>query len=237
VGREADHVNVGTRHRPLRRARALALLALGAVVAVPGAAAGDPPDITPPDVLVSGATGAWSNAPSVMVSATADDPESGDAAVEFRTSTDDGATWTAPVTGDTVDVTGEGTTLVEFRATDNAANTSAWTAATPGAGGSVRLDRTGPTAPGAPPDQLPGIIAWFDASDASTITASGSAISRWADRSGHLNDATQTTPANRPTTVAGVQNGRAVVGVGPGGPPWGGAAARYPRAHQVAGAK
>ena len=85
-------------------------------------------------MAVSGATGAWSNAASATVSATADDPESGVATVEYRTSADDGSTWTAPAAGDTVDVTTEGTTLVEFRATDNAANTSAWTNATPGAG-------------------------------------------------------------------------------------------------------
>lgn len=220
-----------------RRARLLALLALGAVVAAPGVAAGDPPDTTPPDVWVSGATGAWSNSASVTVTATADDPGSGVATVECRTSTDDGSTWTAPAAGDTVDVTAEGTTLVQFRATDNATNTSAWSAATPGAGGSVRLDRTGPTAPGAPPDQVAGVIAWFDAADASTITASGNAISRWADRSGHSNDATQTTPGNRPTTVAAVQNGRAVVRFASGGAQWLSLPSLAPRAILVAGRK
>ena len=58
------------------RAVRVALLVLAAAaLAAPGAATGDPPDTTPPDVAVSGATGAWSNAASATVSATADDPE------------------------------------------------------------------------------------------------------------------------------------------------------------------
>jgi hypothetical protein len=220
-----------------RRARLLALLALGVVVAVPGAASGDPADTTPPDVWVSGATGAWSNAASVTVTATADDPGSGVALVEHRTSTDGGATWSAPAAGSSVDVTAEGETLVQFRATDNATNTSAWSVATPGAMGSVRLDRTGPTAPGAPPDQVKGVIAWLDAADTSTITASGNAVSNWADRSGHGNDATQATPANRPTTVAAAQNGRAVIHFASGGTQWLTLPSLTPRAILVAGRK
>jgi hypothetical protein len=224
--------------RALTRARRLALLALaGLAVATPGVAVGDDPDVTPPLVVVSGATGAWSNAPSVTVSATADDPESGVATVEYRTSTDDGSTWSSPAVGTSVDVTAEGTTLVQFRATDNASNVSAWTSATPGAGGSVRLDRTGPTAPGAPPDQIPGVIAWLDASDGSTVTQSGGAVSGWADRSGHSNDATQTTPGNRPTYVANAQNGRAVVRFAGGGAQWLTLPALTPRAILVAGKK
>ncbi|HET6689897.1 MAG TPA: hypothetical protein VFG74_03440, partial [Miltoncostaeaceae bacterium] len=219
------------------RARLVTLLAAGLVVVVPGAASGDPSDTTPPDVWVSGATGAWSNAASVTVSATADDPGSGVSTVEHRTSGDGGATWSAPAAGDSVDVAAEGTTLVQFRATDNAANTSSWSVATPGAGGSVRLDRTAPTAPGAPPDQVAGVIAWLDASDASTITASGNAISRWADRSGHGNDATQAVPGNRPTTVAAVQNGRAVVRFASGGTQWLTLPSLTPRAILVAGRK
>lgn len=220
------------------RTRRLAVLVLAAAIAAtPGAAGGADPDITPPVIVVSGATGAWSNAPSVTVGAAASDAESGVATVESRTSTDDGSTWTSPVVGASVAVTAEGTTLVQFRATDNASNVSGWTSATPGAGGSVRLDRTGPTAPGAPPDQVAGVVAWLDASDGSTITHSGGALSRWADRSGHLNDATQTTPGNRPTYVAGAQNGKAVARFASGGGQWLSLPSLTPRAILVAGRK
>ncbi len=186
---------------------------------------------------MSGATGAWSNGASVTVTASADDPGSGVATVEYRTSTDDGSTWSSPAVGSSVAVSAEGATLVQFRATDNASNVSGWSSATPGAGGSVRLDRTGPTAPGTPPDQAVGVIAWLDASDASTVTTSGGAISRWADRSGLLNDATQTTPANRPTYVAAAQNGRAVARFASGGGQWLTLPSLAPRAILVSGRK
>ena len=222
---------------PVRRARRLLLLILAvASVAAPGASGADP-DTTAPVVVVSGATGAWSNAAAITVTAAADDPGSGVATVENRTSTDDGSTWSAPAVGASVDVTAEGVTLVQFRATDNASNVSGWTSATPGAGGSVRLDRTGPTAPGTPPDQAVGLMAWFDASDASTVTQSAGAVSRWADRTGFMNDATQTTPANRPTSVAAAQNGRAVVRFAAGGGQWLNLPTLTPRAILVAGRK
>jgi len=211
----------------------VAVVALGTT----GPAAGAGPDVTPPVVVVSGATGAWSGAASVTVTATPDDADSGVASVEHRTSVDGGSTWTVPALGTSVLVSAEGTTLVQFRATDNAGNVSAWTPAAAGAGGSVRLDRTGPTAPGAPPDQAPGVVAWFDAADGSTVTQSGGGVSRWADRSGNGNDATQTTPLNRPTSVAGVQNGRAVVRFAAGGAQWLSLPTLAPRAILVAGRK
>ncbi|MBJ7456948.1 MAG: hypothetical protein JHC74_12900, partial [Thermoleophilia bacterium] len=191
---------------PMRRARRLLLLALAVASVATPVASGADPDVTAPVVVVSGATGAWTNAASVTVTAAADDPDSGVATVEYRTSTDSGSTWSAPAVGASVGVTDEGVTLVQFRATDNASNVSAWSSATPGAGGSVRIDRTAPTAPGTPPEQAVGVLAWFDASDGSTVTESGGGVERWADRSGNLNDATQTTPGNRPTRVAAVQN-------------------------------
>ncbi|HWH14789.1 MAG TPA: hypothetical protein VNT51_08575 [Miltoncostaeaceae bacterium] len=213
------------------------LLPLAVATAVPATAAGSGPDTTPPVVVVSGATGAWSSAASATVTATADDPGAGVASVEHRTSADGGATWTAPVLGTSVDVTAEGTTLVQFRATDNASNVSAWTSAVAGAGGSVRLDRTGPTAPGTAPDQVAGLLAWFDASDGSTVTLSSGAVTRWADRTGRGNDATQTTPANRPTYVTNARNGRAVVRFATGGAQWLALPVLTPRAILVAGRK
>lgn len=224
---------------PMRSARRLLLLVLtiSAVTAAAPGASGADPDTTPPVVVVSGATGAWSNAASVTVTAAADDPGSGVATVEHRTSTDDGSTWSTPAVGASVAVTDEGVTLVQFRATDNASNVSAWSSATPGAGGSVRIDRTAPTAPGTPPEQAVGVLAWFDASDGSTVTESGGIVERWADRSGNLNDATQTTPGNRPTRVAAVQNGRAVVRFASGGGQWLNLPTLTPGAILVAGRK
>ena len=43
-------------------------------------------------------------------------------------------------------------------------------------------------------------LLWFDASDTSTITESGGAVSQWDDKSGNGNDVTQGTAANQPTT-------------------------------------
>jgi hypothetical protein len=222
---------------PMRRARRLLLLTLAiASVGAPGASGADP-DTTPPVVVVSGATGAWSNAASVTVTASADDPGSGVATVEYRISTDAGTTWSTPAVGASVGVTDEGVTLVQFRATDNASNVSAWSSATAGAGGSVRLDRTSPTAPGTPPDQAVGVMAWFDASDASTVTQSAGAVSAWADRSGFMNNATQTTPGNRPTVVTAAQNGRDLVRFASGGGQWLNLPTLTPRAILVAGRK
>jgi hypothetical protein len=44
------------------------------------------------------------------------------------------------------------------------------------------------------------LSAWYDASDASTITAKGSAVSQWADKSGNNNHAAQTNGTNQPKT-------------------------------------
>jgi hypothetical protein len=52
---------------------------------------------------------------------------------------------------------------------------------------------------------------WFDASDTSTITESGGAVSQWADKSGNGHDLTQGTGANQPTTGTRTINSRNVV--------------------------
>ena len=59
----------------------------------------------------------------------------------FETSTDGGATWTAPATGAQADVTAQGETLVRFDAVDAAGNASAWVQDT------VRIDTAPPTDP------------------------------------------------------------------------------------------
>lgn len=56
-----------------------------------------------------------------------------------------------------------------------------------------------------------GYAAWYDASDASTITETGTGVSQWDDKSGNGRHMTQGTDANRPSLQAGVLNGRSVV--------------------------
>ncbi len=53
--------------------------------------------------------------------------------------------------------------------------------------------------------------AWYDASDATTITTTGGAVSEWADKSGNNRHASQGTPANQPAYIAEGLNGRPVV--------------------------
>ena len=48
---------------------------------------------------------------------------------------------------------------------------------------------------------------WLDASDGTTITESGGAVSQWDDKSGNGNDLTQGTSANQPTTGSRTLNG------------------------------
>ena len=58
--------------------------------------------------------------------------------------------------------------------------------------------------------QIPNLTLWLDGSDLSTITKDGSdLISQWNDKSGNGNNVT-TTGAARPTSAAGIQNGKAV---------------------------
>jgi len=56
----------------------------------------------------------------------------------------------------------------------------------------------------------PGLItttAWYDASDASTITTSGSNVTDWLDKSGDGKHLTQGTVGDQPALVAGAMNG------------------------------
>jgi hypothetical protein len=52
-----------------------------------------------------------------------------------------------------------------------------------------------------------GIALWFDASDAATISVSDGKVSRWNDKSGYNNHATQQVNAQRPTLQPAAQNG------------------------------
>jgi hypothetical protein len=52
-----------------------------------------------------------------------------------------------------------------------------------------------------------GITLWFDASDSATVTVSDGKVSRWNDKSGNNNHATQQISAQRPTLQGAAQNG------------------------------
>jgi len=62
------------------------------------------------------------------------------------------------------------------------------------------------------PSIVAGAVAWYDASDASTITESGGLVSKWADKSGNGNDLTESSA--KPTTGAESLNGRNVLSFG-----------------------
>lgn len=50
------------------------------------------------------------------------------------------------------------------------------------------------------PANLASLVAWYDASDLSTITESGGAVSQWDDKSGNANHLTQSTGIRQPET-------------------------------------
>lgn len=67
-----------------------------------------------------------------------------------------------------------------------------------------------PRASGFNPKSISGLHAWYDASDASTITQA-TGVSSWADKSGNGRTCSQATGANQPTYVLAGQNGRNVI--------------------------
>jgi hypothetical protein len=128
-------------------------------------------DRTSPTVpSVGGGSLAWQSAASVTVTASGStDAGSGLAGYQYRTSTNGGITWLAPVTGASAVVTAEGETLVQLRSVDAAGNSSAWAPSTPDATSTVRIDRSGPAAPAV----TGGSLAWQSIASA-TVSASGS---------------------------------------------------------------
>ena len=95
----------------------------------------------PTNPTVSGATGAWSNAASVVVTASGStDGGSSVSGYQYQTSFN-GGVFSASTSGSSVTVSAQGTTVVQFRALDAAGNTSGWVQ------GTVKLDRTLPTSP------------------------------------------------------------------------------------------
>lgn len=61
------------------------------------------------------------------------------------------------------------------------------------------------------PASLPNLVAWYDASDAASITSSGGAVSQWNDKSGNGHHLTQSTSNLKPTTGTRTLNGLNVI--------------------------
>jgi hypothetical protein len=64
------------------------------------------------------------------------------------------------------------------------------------------------------PTDLADLELWLDASDTSTITLSGSAVTQWDDKSGNSYSFTQATAAYRPASGTRTQNGLNVLDFG-----------------------
>jgi large repetitive protein len=129
-------------------------------------------DLTAPsEPTVTGGGSAWSNS-AVTITNSADSTDSASqvdpTAYQFQTSSDNGASWSAPQADATHDVpvTGEGITLVRFRSHDNAGNASSWTEPVIDGTGSAKVDTTAPQVP-----TVTGTTGW---SSAGTVDASAS---------------------------------------------------------------
>jgi large repetitive protein len=102
----------------------------------------------PTNPTVSGGSTSWSAAASRTISASgATDALSGLARYEYRTSANNGSTWSATTAGAAAVISAEGTTIVQFRSVDNAGNVSSWLPTTAGTSNTVKLDRTAPSLP------------------------------------------------------------------------------------------
>ncbi len=102
-------------------------------------------DTVAPALTAASTHVSWSTAASgtASVVSTSDDRSGVDpATVQYRTSTDGGATWSQTAAGSSVPVTAEGDTEVGFLVRDHAGNPSAWVVV------HVRLDRTAPSVTG-----------------------------------------------------------------------------------------
>ena len=80
----------------------------------------------PTTPVATGGSAGWSNAASVIVTATASDAGSGIVSYQHETSIDNGTTWSTPAAGASVSVSAAGKTLVQFQATDGVGLASAW---------------------------------------------------------------------------------------------------------------
>jgi len=76
---------------------------------------------------------------------------------------------------------------------------------------------TGILIPPFSPAAIPNMLAWFDASDATSLTMSGSSVMQWGDRSGTGNNATQFLGVGSPVLVPNAVNGLPALQFGVGG--------------------
>ncbi|MDX6551112.1 MAG: hypothetical protein QOJ31_1796 [Gaiellales bacterium] len=152
----------------------------------------------PSDPTVGITPPGWQSTPAILVFASGStDALAGVDHYQFRSSADSGTTWSTGVDGATGAVTGEGSTIVQFRSVDGAGNTSAWSPALADASNTVRIDRTAPTAAAV----SGGSATWLNAASMA-ITGSGS-----TDALGNLDHYEY-----RVSTDNGVSYGAAVTG-------------------------
>ncbi len=141
---------------------------------------------------ITGATVGWENIAGTTLTASGgmDALGSGVAGYEYRTSTDGGGTWSSATAGNSLAVSAEGETLVEFRSIDNTNLTSAWAQV------AVRIDRTDPSDPtvagGSPAWQH---VASFDIAASGSSDAGGSGLAGYELRTSTDGGSTWTSPA------------------------------------------
>ena len=112
---------------------------------------------------------------------------SGIAGYEYQTSPDN-STWSSATAGNSVDISTQGTTYVQFRAIDNSGNTSAWSSSA-----TVKLDSVAPSVP----TLTGGSGSWFTTSPQS-VRPSGSTDAT----SGGITYRYQTSPDNTTWSAA-----------------------------------
>ena len=120
---------------------------------------------------VSGGSTSWQNVAQITIAGagSSDSGGSGLNHYEYRTSTNNGGSWSGSSTGSSFAVTSEGSTLVQLRSVDGAGNMSAWVPATAGASNTAKIDRT---APQAPTTLTGGSVTWLSSASVS-VTAAG----------------------------------------------------------------
>lgn len=74
--------------------------------------------------------------------------------------------------------------------------------------GNIVAGLSGAPKPPFAPTDLANLKAWYDASDTTTITVSGTAVTQWNDKSGNAYNLTQGTAAKRPQSGTRTQNGK-----------------------------
>jgi hypothetical protein len=68
-----------------------------------------------------------------------------------------------------------------------------------------------PTPTGFDPRRIAGLVAWWDASDSSTVTLNGTRVSQWSNKIAGAPAMTQSTEANQPLYVTGGRNSKNVI--------------------------